>query len=275
MIEFIDSEATKLKFISRPLTKLISYFITLIVITPFIWWIVFLTPVSSSLSCYKVNSSQIDCLLQEKSLLNLSILHTEIKNLKKVDRFIFGLSNAKQMSLRANPDASSFRIIRYQKKYHYPSKSFTLFTLNPKFGFKMFQQNSQLVKFIKGKLELQSITVQQQIGWFILFAIVPLFSLLLGIVRWILTYPIKTVYEFDGVNQKLAISAKRFLGTIERVYSFDRIEQVFIDKSNYDKGGKIILKFIPEYDYPIEELLDSEYGDKNYQIIHEFIEQYK
>lgn len=274
MIEFIDSEATKLKFISRPLTKLISYLITLLVISPFIWWIVFLTPVSSSLNCYKVNTSQIDCLLQEKSLLNLPILHTEIKNLKKVDRFILGLSLSKQMTLRANPDTSAFRFIGYQKKYHYPSKSFTLFSLNPKFGFKMFRQNFQLDKFTKGQLERQSITVQQQIGWFILF-LAPVFLLPLAIVKWIVTYPIKTVYEFDGANRELAVSAKRLLGTIERVYSFDRIEQVFLDKSNYDKGGRLILKFIPEHDYPIEEFLDSEYGEKNYQIIHEFIEQYK
>ena len=243
MIKFIENETTKLKFVSYPLPKLISYLVTLVVISPFIWWIVFLTPVSSSLSCNKTNTNHIDCLLQEKSLLNLSILHTEIKNLKKVDRFILGLSLSKQMTLRANPDASAFRIIGYQKKYHYPSKSFTLFSLNPKFGFKMFRQNSQLVKFIKGELERQSITVQQQIGWFVLF-LVPLLSLPLGIVIWILTYPIKTVYEFDGANQKLAVSAKGVLRTIEQVYSFDRIEQVFLDESNYDEGGRLILKFL-------------------------------
>ena len=276
MITFIENEATKLKFVSYPLTKLISYLIILVIVSPFLWWTVCLTPVYSSLSCSKINTDRIDCLLREKSLLNLPVLNTEIKNLKKIDRYIFGLSNGKQITLRANPDSSSFNIFGYQEKYHYPSKSFTLFTLNPKFGFKMFRQNSQLIKFVKGELKQQSITVQQQVGWFILFAIVPLFSMVLGIVIWILTYPFKTIYEFDGTNRKLILSGKTVLGfNIERVYSFDRIEKVFIDKKDLDVGGRIMLQFIPEYNYPIEEFLNSEYGEKNYQIINEFIKRYK
>ena len=276
MITFIENEATKLKFVSYPLTKLISYLIVLVILSPFLWWTVFLTPVYSSLSCDRMNTNQIDCLLREKSLLNLPLLNTEIKNLKKIDRYIFGLSNGKQITLRANPDSSSFKLIGYQEKYHYPSKSFTLFMLNPKIGFKMFRQNSQLIKFVKGELKQQSITVQQQVGWFILFAIVPLFSMVLGIVIWILTYPFKTIYEFDGTNRKLILSGKTVLGfNIERVYSFDRIEKVFIDKKDLDVGGRIMLQFIPEYNYPIEKFLDSEYGEKNYQIINEFINRYK
>lgn len=275
MITFIENEATKLKFVSYPLTKLISYLIILVIVSPFVCWTVCLTPVYSSLSCNRMNTNQIDCLLREKSLLNLPLLNTEIKNLKKVDRYIFGLSNVKQITLRANSDSSSFNIFGYQEKYHYPSKSFTLFTLNPKFGFKMFRQNSQLIKFVKGELKQQSITVQQQVGWFILFA-VPLFCIPLVVARWLLTYPFKTIYEFDGTNQKLILSGKTVLGSnIERVYSFDRIERVFIDKKDLDVGGRIILQFIPEYNYPIEEFLDPEYGEKNYQIIQEFIERYK
>ena len=276
MITFIENEATKLKFVSYPLTKLISYLIILAIVSPFLWWTVCVTPVYSLLSCSKINTDRIDCLLQEKSLLNLPLLNTEIKSIKKVDRYIFGLSNGKQITLRANPDSSSFKLIGYQEKYHYPSKSFTLFTLNPKFGFKIFQQRSQLIKFVKGKLNSQSITVQQQVGWFILFAVVPLFSMVLGIVRWILTYPFKTIYEFDGTNRKLILSGKTVLGfNIESVYSFDKIEQFFIDKKDLDMGGRIILQFIPEYNYQIEEFLDSEYGEKNYQIINEFIKRYK
>lgn len=276
MITFIENEATKLKFVSYPLTKLISYLIVLVILSPFLWWTVFLTPVYSSLSCYKTNTSQIDCLLKEKSLLNLPLLDTEIKNLKQVDRYIFALSNGKQITLRANPDSSSFNIFADREKYHYPSKSFTLFTLNPNFGFKIFQQRSQLIKFVEGKLNSQSIIVQQQVSWFILFAIVPLFSMMLGIVRWILTYSFKTVYEFNGTDRRLILSAKTVLGSnIEKVYSFDRIKQVFIDKKDLDMGGRIILQFIPEYNYPIEEFLDPEYGEKNYKIIQEFIERYK
>ena len=275
MITFIENEATKLKFVSYPLTKLISYLIVLVILSPFLWWTVFLTPVSSSLNCYKTNTSQIDCLLQEKSLLNLSLLNTEIKNLKQVDKYIFGLSNGKQITLRANSDSLSFKIIGYQKKYYYPSNSFTLFSLNPKFGFKIFRQRSQLTKFVKGELKQQSITVRQQVGWFILFAL-PLFSLVLATAKWLLTYPFKTIYEFDGTNRKLILSGKTILGAnIERVYNFDRIEQVFIDKKNLDMGGRIMLQFIPEYNYPIEEFLDSEYGEQNYQIIDEFIKRYK
>lgn len=275
MINFIENEATKLKFVSRPLTKLIFYSIILVIVSPFVWWTVCLTPVYSSLSCDRTNSNHIDCLLQEKSLLNLPLLNTEIKNLKKVDRYIFGLSNGKQITLRANPDSSSFKSFGDREKYYYPSKSFTLFTLNPKFGFKMFRQRSQLIKFVKGELKQQSITVRQQVGWFILFAL-PLFCIPLAIARWLLTYPFKTVYEFDGIERKLIVSGKTILGSnIERVYSFDRIDRVFIDKKDLDLGGRIILQFIPEYNYPIEEFLDSEYGERNYKIIDEFIKRYK
>ena len=275
MITFIENEATKLKFISRPLTKLISYSIILVIVSPFVWWTVFLTPVYSSLSCDRLNTDRIDCFLREKSLLNLPLLNTEIKNLKNVDRSIFDLGNGKQITLRANPDSSSFKIFGDREKYYYPSKSLTLFTLNPKFGFKMFQQRSQLAKFIKGELKQQSITVSQQIGWFILFA-VPVFCTPLVTANWLLTRPFKTVYEFDGTNRKLIVSVKRILGTdIERVYGFDRIDRVFIDKKNLDMGGRIMLQFIPEYNYPIEEFLDSEYGERNYKIIDEFIKRYK
>ena len=275
MITFIENEATKLKFVSYPLTKLISYLIILVIVSPFVWWTVCLTPVYSSLSCDRINTNRIDCLLREKSLLNLPLLSTEIKNLKEVDRYIFGLSNNKQITLRANPNLTSFKIIGDREKYYYPSKSFTLLTLNPKFGFKIFRQKSQLAKFIKSELKQQSITVQQQVGWFILFA-VPVFCIPLAIARWLLTYPLKTIYEFDGTDRELILSGKTILGSnIERVYSFDRIERVFIDKKNLDMGGRIILQFIPEYNYPIEEFLDSEYGERNYQIIDEFIKRYK
>ena len=72
------------------------------------------------------------------------------------------------------------------------------------------------------------------------------------------------------------ISGKTILGSnIERVYSFDRINRVFIDKKDLDVGGRIILQFVPEYNYPIEEFLDSEYGERNYKIIDEFIKRYK
>ena len=275
MITFIENEATKLKFVSYPLTKLISYLIILAIVSPFVWWTVCLTPVYSSLSCDRINNNRIDCLLREKSLLNLPLLSTEIKNLKKVNRYIFGLSNAKQITLRANPDLTPFKIFGYREQYYYPSKSFTLLTLNPRFGFKMFQQRSQIAKFIKGELKQQSITVQQQVGWFILFT-VPLFCLPLAIARWLLTYPLKSYIVFKGTEQKLILSGKTILGSnIERLYSFDRIERVFIDKNNLDMGGRIILQFIPEYNYPIEEFLDSEYGERNYKIIDEFIKRYK
>lgn len=275
MITFIENEATKLKFVSYPVTRLISYLIILIVVSPFVWWTVCLTPVYSSLSCDRIKNNRIDCLLREKSLVNLPLLNTEIKNLRKVDRYIFALSNNKQITLRANPDLTSFKIIGYREKYYYPSKSFTLFTLNPKFGFKMFQQRSQIAKFIKGELKQQSITVQQQVGWFILFA-VPFFCLPLAVAKWLLTYPFKTIYEFDGTNRKLILSGKTILGSnIERDYSFDRIDRVFIDKKDLDVGGRLMLQFIPEYNYPIEEFLDSEYGERNYKIIDEFIKRYK
>ena len=94
-------------------------------------------------------------------------------------------------------------------------------------------------------------------------------------IKRILTSPLKTLYDFDGANQKLTISIRSILGEEAKLYSFDRIKQVVIDKENLDLGGRIVLQFIPEYNYPIEEYLDPEYGEAIWHQINEFIEQYK
>ena len=273
MIKFVKDEETRLKFVSSPYTKLISYSLLLIVFLPLAYWTVFVTPVSSSLVCQRNNLTQIDCLLQEKSLLNFPLLNLEINNLKKLNRYIFGLSNGKQITLIADADTPNFQLISSRKKYKYPSKSFTLLTMNPKFGFQLFNQRKQLTEFIKEKQQ-QSIKFKVQLGWFAIF-LTPVFIMPLGLIRLIFTFPFKTTYEFDGTNRKLTISARRILGVEERKYSFDRIKQVAIDTKDLDLGGRLMLQFIPEYNYPIEEYIDAEYGEANYQKINRFIEQYK
>ena len=275
MIKFVEDEETRLKFISYPYTKLISYVILLIVLLPLAYWMVFVTPVYSSLSCQKNNLAHIDCLLQEKSLLGFSLLNVEINNLKKLERYIFGLSNTKQITLITTSDSAKLPLIGSQKKYKYPSKSFTLLTLNPKFGFQLFNQRRQLVKLINGQLPQQSLKLEVQLGWFAIF-LTPVFAIIVVTIRWILIFPLETTYDFDGTNRKFTISVRSILrGNQERTYSFDKINQVTIDKKNLDLGGRIILQFIPEYNYPIEEYLDDDHGKANWEKIYKFIEQYK
>lgn len=273
MIKFVEDEETRLKFITYPYTKLISYVVLLIVLLPFTYWMIFVTPVYSSLSCQKNNSAYINCLLQEKSLLNFSLLNVDINHLKKLDRYIFGLSNSKQITLITT--SGSANLFASQKKYSYPSKSFTLLTLNPKFGFQLLNQRRQLAKFIRGQLPQQSLKLQVQLGWFVIF-LTPDIAMVIVLIRWILTFSLETIYEFDGTKRELTISVRSILGgNEEKTYSFDRINQVAIDKNDLDLGGRIILQLIPEYNYLVEEYLDAQYGEANWQKIYQFIERYK
>ena len=273
MIKFIEDEPTKLKFVSRPYTKLISYSVLLIISLPLFYWAVFVAPATSSLSCQR-NNNHIDCLLTEKSLLGFSLRDVEINNIKKLDRYIFGLSDSSHITLITAPDLAKFQLFSSQQRYKYPSKSISLLTMNPKFGFKLLGQRKQLTQFIRGQLPQQSLNLKVQLGWFIIF-LTPVLVMPLVAINWIFTLPIQTIYDLDGANQILTISVRRIFGREEKSYSFDRIKQAIIDKENLDLGGRVVLQFIPEYNYPIEEYLDADYGETIWQKINEFIKQYK
>ena len=273
MIEFIEDDPSKLKFVSCPYIKLLSYSVLLIILLPLSYWAVFIAPASSALSCQR-NSNHIDCLLQEKSLLGLPLRNLEINNVKKIDKYIFGLSDSSYIILVADSDLAKFHLFSSQQKYEYPSKSNNLLTMNPKFGFKLMNQRKQLRQFIKGELPQQFLQLKVQLGWFVIFLIAG-FTVPFAAINSILTFPLKTVYSFDGANQRLTISVRRILNKEEKSYSFNRINKVFIDRENLDLGGRIVLQFIPEYNYPIEEYLDDEYGETIWRKINEFVEQYK
>lgn len=65
---------------------------------------------------------------------------------------------------------------------------------------------------------------------------------------------------------------------VTKEYSFERINQIRLDENTSSKNiinGYIILQFNPNYDYPIDEFIDFEYGRQNFQIIQEFIVRYQ
>ena len=272
MIEFIEDNETRLRFVSRPYLKLISYLILLIISLPLFYWVAFVAPATSSLSCQR-NNNHIDCLLQEKSLLGFSLRDVEINNIKKLDRYIFGLSDRNHITLVTAPDLPKFKLFGAQKKYKYPSKSINLLTTNS-IRFKLIGQRKQLRQFIKTQLPQQSLNLKVQLGWFAIF-LIPVLVMPLAAIKWILTFPLRTIYDFDSTSRNLTISVRSILKQEERLYGFDRINRVFIDTKDLDLGGKLTLQFIPEYDYPIEEYIDSEYGEANYQKINGFIEKYR
>ena len=88
----------------------------------------------------------------------------------------------------------------------------------------------------------------------------------------------QSTYDFDGQNKTLTILLKRIiLNDISKTYSFDRLEQVRCNRD--DSGripvGKIIIKFSPDYDYPIAEFADLEEGEEKFQMINNFINKYQ
>lgn len=273
MIEFVEDEPARLKFIARPYTKLFTYSLLLIVLLPLFYWTVFIAPASSALNCQR-NSSRINCLLEEKSLLGFTLRSQEINNIKRLNKYIFGLSDSSHITFITASNLAKFQLFGSRQKYKYPSKSINLLTMNPQFGFKLMNQRKQLKQFIEGELPQQSLNLKVQLGWFVIF-LNPVLIMPLVAINWIFRLAIETLYDFDGANKKLTISVRRIFGREEKSYSFDRIKQVFIDKENLDLGGRIVLQFIPEYNYPIEEYLNPDYGETIWQKINEFIEQYK
>ena len=240
--------------------------------------------ISSSLTCQKTFLNHVDCLLQESSLLNQHLTQTNIKNLRKADEPLFRKSSV--IALKANPNFPYFKIIGFQKIYYYPSSSFALVNFKyilPQNLFKPYQPINKINQFIRGKLQKKSLVVEQSLNWIelLIFGYFTIFIpllLIFGIIKWFLIMPIKTIYEFDGIDKTLSVFQNKILEpNVTKEYGFDRINQIRLDKDNSKNiiNGYIILQFNLDYDYPIDEFIDFEYGQQNFQIIQEFITKYK
>jgi len=83
MIKFIESSDKKLKFISYPFIDFAAYFVLLVLIISLLYWGLYLSPISSSLTCQRTFLARIDCQLEEKSILNPHLKAINIKNVKK------------------------------------------------------------------------------------------------------------------------------------------------------------------------------------------------
>lgn len=284
MIKFIEISETKLKFVSYPNLKVISYFLCLAFLIPWLIWSLCFSSINSSLTCQKTFFNHVDCLLQESSLLNQHLTQTTIKNIKKSYKPLFRRSSV--IALKANPNFPYFKIIEFQKIYYYPSSSFALVNFKyilPQNWFQPSQQINTINQFIRDKPQNKSLVVEQSVNWIelLIFGFFTIFiplSLILGIIKWFLTMSVKTIYEFDGIEKTLSVIQNKILEpNITKEYGFDRINQIILDKDNSKNiiNGYLILQFNPDYDYPFDEFIDVEYGQENFQIIQEFIARYK
>lgn len=283
MIKFIEHSETKLKFVSYSLTTLFSYLVVLVLSSLIVVYFAYFSPIKSSLYCQKNLLNQIDCQLQERSLLNFQLTKIDIVNLKQVEKYpsLFG-SRDSRIKLKANPRPLAFNAIGFQKKYFFPSNPFSLVlfryfnTLN---WFEPASQIDTIDRFIQGKLNQKSILIQQSLqpidvifpGLFIfVFAIIPINI----IVDICFALSFKSTYEFNQQNQFLTIQQRKLFGQVEKQYSFNRIKQVKLDteyRTNFNQG-RIILEFNPSYDYPIDEFANVEQGTENFQLIKNFLE---
>ena len=284
MIKFIENSKTKLKFVSYTTSSFIVYLAILSLFIPLIYWCLYLSPISSSLTCKITFLNRVDCRLEEKSILNSHLTQVDIINVKKIAKHSF-ISRDFRIRLKANTSPLYFDINRFQKTYFYPSNPFSLIffrNFNPLNWFERFNQVNQLDDFIKGKLNQQFLPLEQTIKGFD-FLLVGLFIGILllfiyDILFWFLTVPFVSIYEINSQKQTLTILCKRiFLDNIKREYKLDRIKQLKFDndyKVNFN-SGRIILEFDPDYDYPIDHFFNAEQGKTNFQIIKDFLEKNK
>ena len=219
-------------------------------------------------------------------MLGFNVTKVNIINLRKVN-FFTGHSSA--IALKANPNYNRnlllSNIVGFQETYFFPSSNpFALVfydNLNPRNWLRPLNQVKKINQFIIGKLNQESLFIQQKITWIELlivgaFAIIIPFIFVVEIIKYLLNNPIKTIYEFDGKNKILIVNLKSILNqNTTREYQFDSINQIRLDEDNTRNmiNGRIVLQFKPEYDYFIEEFVDMEYGKRNFQIIQEFLEQ--
>ena len=281
MIKFIEISETKLKFAVYPNLKLIGYFIALTIFIPWLIWSLCFSPINSSLICYKTALNRVDCQLSESSLFNHHLSKINIKNLRKADKPFFRKSSV--ITLKANPNLLSLNIIGYQKTYYYPSNSLAIVNfkyLLPQNWLKPFNEIKKINQFIKGEIEQKSLVVQRSLNWIqllifgLLVIVIPL-ELIFGMTKGFFTMPVKTIYEFDGVNKVLTVLQNKIIEpNIIEEYSFEQINQVILNRSNQQKITirYIFLQFNSNDDYLIDEFIDLEYGERNFQVIQNFLE---
>ncbi|ELS02904.1 hypothetical protein Xen7305DRAFT_00026220 [Xenococcus sp. PCC 7305] len=284
MIKFIKISEANLKFTSYPNLKLVSDFLCLVFLITWLIWCVYFSYIDSSLICHKTTFNHVDCVLQESSLINHHLTQTSINNLRKANKSLFSKSSV--IALQTNPNFPYFKIIGFQKTYYYPSSSFALVNFKyilPQNWFKPSQQLAKINQFIKGELKNKFLAVERSLNWIELLILgfftlfIPLL-LIFSIIKGVVTMPMKTIYEFDGINKTLLVSqSKIFKPNIIKEYGFDQINQIRLetDDSKNIINGYIILQFNPDYDYPIGEFINVEYGQQKFQIIQEFITRYK
>ena len=272
-LKLIENSESRLTFVTDPTAKIIGLLAFAIVLLPFLYWGLFISPVYSSLRCQRTNTG-IDCMLVERKAIALKSDKTDIKNVKDVDGILLGLLNNKQIVIKASPERSHFSLLGYQRKYYYPSTANTLIYLNPYSGTNLFKQRIQLNNFVRGKTDSDNIKVDLKLGRLPVLCILVFTSFVFSI---IISSPFQSTYDFDGQNKTLTILLKRIiLNDITRTYSFDKLEVRFdCDNSGRIPVATIVLKFNPDYDYPIADFTDLEEGEDNFQMINNFVNKYK
>lgn len=284
MIKFIENSEIKLEFASYPISSFIAYLVTLLLFIPLFSWCLYLSPISSSLTCKITFLNRVDCRLQEKSILNSHLTQVDIINVRKIVKYSF-LTRDSRIRIKANPKPPYFDINRFQKTYFYPSNPFSLIFLrnfNPLNWFNQFNQVNQLDNFIQGKLNQQFLSLEKTIKGIDFLLIGLFFGLPLlfiyDVFFWLFTTPVISIYEINSKKQTLTILCKRiFLNDINREYKLDRIKQLKLDndyKVNFN-SGRIILEFDSDYDYPIDHFFNAEKGKTNFQIIKDFLDKNK
>ena len=173
MINYLENNDTTLKFVTYPLARFVVYTVPTIILIFTFYWTFYYSPIESSLTCNKTASSQIDCILKEKSILNPFLTRIEIKDLRKAQKFTIRQG---QITLEANYNPSFLNLLKNPKIYHFPSKSSTLLefsNIDLSDPFRVFNQADAINKFICKNTEQQSLTVKQNFNLvtFIIFVI--------------------------------------------------------------------------------------------------------
>ncbi len=284
MIDYLENSDTKLKFVTYPLARFIVYTIPTIILIFTLYWSTYYSPIESSLTCHKTASSQIDCILKEKSILNPFLTRIEIQDLKKVNKFTIG---GGRITLEPNYSSSFFNLLKNPEIYHFPSKrktilEFSNFDLrNP---FKIYKQASAIDKFIADRTNSKSLNVKQNFtlltfSLFVLPLVLFPSFVLIKIIKWLLVTSLKTVFDFNKNSNSLIIyEAKLFRNQVNITYPFADIQTVELEEDTLDINdtrANVVIKFKNDREYLVDEYLNKESARQYCQSIHKFIQQHQ
>jgi len=247
VIKFLENSDKKLSFAVYPVSRIVGWLAFIIILLPFIYWGLFISPVYSSLECQRTNK-EVNCLLTERKAIALKSQETEIEDVRDIDGIWRGLLNNKQIVIRANSKLSLLSSLGYRQKYYYPSTANTLIYLNFQSGFDLFEQRSEIGNFVRGKTNADKIKVDLKLGWFTLLFIMFLSFLFLSI---LLNLTISNQYDFDGENKILKLLSKRIiLNDLTQTYSFEEIDGIVYNRNESEKvtTGTIVIKLSSGYD---------------------------